>query len=88
MNYTRNNNFEYISNNDDSLIIYNSNGEEIFILNDIATKIIQSLKNPKTLDELLNEILTIYEGSEIQIKNDIEAFLNIAISNEIIIILD
>ena len=42
MNYTRNNNFEYISNNDDSLIIYNSNGEEIFILNDIATKIIQS----------------------------------------------
>jgi predicted nucleotidyltransferase len=58
---------------------------EVITLNELGTFIYNLLKEPKTFEEILSDVLTEYDVSNERAKQDLNNFLKSALEKEIII---
>jgi hypothetical protein len=58
---------------------------EVITLNELGTFIYNLLKEPKTFEEILSDVLTAYDVSNERAKQDLNNFLKSALEKEIII---
>lgn len=83
--YKRNSSMEYIENDKDSLMVFDSEKEMVHFLDDAGTTILSILSNEKSIDELLEELCHVYDATIDEVRDDVERFLADAVQKDIIV---
>lgn len=65
----------FAQNVDGEMVLLDMNSENYFGLDGVATDIWQLLSEGKTLEEMYSALIEMYEVEEVQLKEDLEAFI-------------
>jgi hypothetical protein len=65
----------FAQNVDGEMVLLDMNSENYFGLDGVATDIWQLLSEGKTLEEMYSALIEMYEVEEVQLKEDLETFI-------------
>ena len=85
MLYQTNPNLEYIQTDERSKVAFDPDNKTTFFLDEVSQDILEVMKNPKTIENIVEELSKIYDAPKEEISNDIEVFLTDAITKNLVI---
>ena len=85
MLYQTNPNLEYIQTDERSKVAFDPDNKTTFFLDEVSQDILEVMKNPKTIENIVEELIKIYDAPKEEISNDIEVFLTDAITKNLVI---
>ncbi len=85
MTYKTNDNMDYISADETSLAVFDPESGDTHFFDEVAIDILNCLKEPCTMEALLEKLCEIYDATPDDIRNDVEEFLAECISKKVVI---
>ena len=85
MTYQKNENFDFIQSDNDSLAVFDPETETVFFFDDVGIDILKVLETPHTVEELINELCKIYDATPEQISDDINEFIKDTLEKKVVI---
>ena len=85
MLYQTNPNLEYIQTDEQSKVAFDPDNKTTFFLDEVSQDILEVMKDPKTIENIVEELCKIYDAPEEEISNDIEVFLTDVITKNLVI---
>ena len=85
MLYQTNPNLEYIQTDEHSKVAFDPDNKTTFFLDEVSQDILEVMKEPKTLENIVEELSKIYDAPKEEISNDVEIFLTDAITKNLVV---
>lgn len=83
--YKTNNNMDYISADDTSMAVFDPESGDTHFFDEVAIDILNCLKEPCTMEVLLDKLCEIYDATPNDIKKNVDEFLAECISKKVVI---
>ena len=85
MLYQTNPNLEYIQTDEHSKVAFDPDHKTTFFLDEVSQDILEAMKEPKTLENIVEELSKIYDAPKEEISTDVEVFLADAITKNLVV---
>ncbi len=84
MIYQKNEAMDYIAADDASLVVFDPESGDTHFFDETGSDILNCLSEPRTLDDLLDDLCKIYEAAPSDIRSDVEEFLADCIAKKVV----
>ena len=85
MTYQKNENFDFIQSDNDSLAVFDPETETVFFFDEVGIDILKVLETPHTVEELINELCKIYDATPKDISDDVNEFIKDTLEKKVVI---
>ena len=85
MLYQTNPNLEYIQTDEHSKVAFDQENKTTFFLDEVSQDILEVMKEPKALENVVEELSKLYDAPKEEISNDVEVFLTDAITKNLVV---
>ena len=85
MTYQKNENFDFIQSDNDSLAVFDPETETVFFFDEVGIDILKVLETPHTIENLINELCKIYDATPEDISDDVNEFIKDTLEKKVVI---